>query len=122
MADMVEDILQASLPSFVDAVRITDLAQGYNPLIISSLRALPDQPGDNGYPNTDWIDQGTGEPTKEPDGDVLKEDQAGDYYNFEVAFQYSARPGQTDREKNIHLLIEFYLGTHDWFHVPLPIW
>lgn len=122
MADMVEDILQASLPSFVDAVRITDLGQGRNPLKLSSVRALPDQPGDEGYPNTNWIDEGSNTPTKDMDGDVLKEDQAGDYYNFEVAFQYSAQPGQKDRDKNIHLLIEFFLGTHDWFHIPLPIW
>jgi Ca2+-dependent lipid-binding protein len=124
MADMIEDILQQSLPSFVDAVRITDVGQGTNPLRITSIRALPDQPGDHGYPRTDWIDQGEGLDLKDPGGKKIDEDQAGDYYNFEVAFSYAALPGQaaTERAKNIHMLVEFFLGAYDWFHVPVPIW
>jgi hypothetical protein len=55
---MVEDILQQSLPGFIDAVRISDLSQGTNPLRILAIRALPDQPGDEGYPKTGWINEG----------------------------------------------------------------
>ena len=47
---MVEDILQQSLPSFVDAVRIADVGQGTNPVRVVSMRALPDQPGQPEYP------------------------------------------------------------------------
>lgn len=124
VADMVEDILQQSLPSFVDAVRITDIGQGMNPLRITSIRALTDEPGDRGYPKTDWIDDGENKPLKDPAGKEIEEDQAGDYYNFEVAFSYSALPGQgaSLRAKNIHMLIEFFLGAYDWFHIPVPIW
>lgn len=122
IADMVEDILQQSLPGFVDAVRITDIGQGSNALRFTSIRALPDQPGDEGYPRTDWIDKGENLPMKDTAGKILNEDQAGDYYNFEAAFSYSALPGQKDRAKNIHMLIEFYLGAFDWFHIPVPIW
>ncbi|ORX35103.1 hypothetical protein BD324DRAFT_582681 [Kockovaella imperatae] len=125
VADMVEDILQQSLPSFVDAVRITDIGQGSNPFRITSIRALPDQPGDEGYPKTSWINQGNDDiPTKDTAGKELKEDQAGDYYNFEVAFSYAALPGQGAhlRAKNIHLLIEFFIGMYDWLHIPVPIW
>jgi len=125
IADMVEDILQQSLPGFVDAVRITDLGQGTNPLRITSIRALPDQPGDEGYPKTGWIDQGNPN-VKGTDtaGKEITEDQAGDYYNFEVAFSYAALPGQGQslRAKNIHLLIEFFIGMYDWLHIPIPIW
>lgn len=119
VADMVEDILQQSLPGFIDAVRITDLGQGTNPLRLTSIRALPDQPGDEGYPKTDWIDQGKKGASKESE-----EDQAGDYYNFEVGFSYAALPGQGQnlREKNIHLLIEFFIGMYDWLHIPIPVW
>lgn len=124
VADMIEDILQQSLPSFVDAVRITDIGQGINPLRITSIRALPDQPLEPGYPRTDWIDEGEGVPLKDTAGKELEEDQAGDYYNFEAAFSYSALPGQGTslRAKNIHMLVEFFLGAYDWFHIPLPIW
>jgi Ca2+-dependent lipid-binding protein len=125
VADMVEDILQQSLPGFVDAVRITDLGQGTNPLRITSIRALPDQPGDEGYPKSDWINQGD-KLTKSKDtaGKDVNEDEAGDYYNFELAFSYAALPGQGQslRAKNIHLLIEFFIGMYDWFHIPIPIW
>ena len=122
---MVEDILQQSLPGFVDAVRITDIGQGTNPLRITSIRALPDQPGDEGYPKTSWIDQGNDDmKMKDTAGKDINEDQAGDYYNFEVAFAYAALPGQGGhlRAKNIHLLIEFFIGMYDWLHIPIPIW
>lgn len=52
---MVEDTLQASLPGFVDAVRIADVGQGTNPLRIVSMRALPDQPGHPDYPREEWV-------------------------------------------------------------------
>jgi hypothetical protein len=68
------------------------------------------------------------------------------YYNFEVAFAYqsvdSSHPDS--KSKNIQLvelvdrvqrellltlhvashslLIEFFLGAFDWFHLPIPIW
>jgi Ca2+-dependent lipid-binding protein len=124
VADMVEDILQQSLPGLVDAVRITDLGQGVNPLRITSIRALPDQPGDSGYPKTDWINQGKQMNTKDTAGKDIKEDEAGNYYNFEVAFSYAALPGQGNhlRAKNIHLLIEFFIGMYDWLRIPIPIW
>jgi Ca2+-dependent lipid-binding protein len=125
VADMVEDILQQSLPGFIDAVRITDLGQGTNPLRITSIRALPDQPGDEGYPKTSWINEGNEDiGTKDTSGKAINEDEAGDYYNFEAAFSYAALPGQGDqlKEKNIHLLIEFFIGMFDWLHIPIPIW
>ncbi|KAL1405327.1 hypothetical protein Q8F55_008956 [Vanrija albida] len=124
LADTVEDILQQSLPGFVDAVRITDIDQGTNPLRLTSIRALPDMHTDHEWPRTEWIDQGAGQPMKDPAGKELKEDQTGDYYNFECSFSYAALPGAgaQERAKNIHMLIEFFLGVYDWFHIPIPIW
>lgn len=84
LADMVEDIMQASLPSFIvrpialkflpaldlfvltvvlplpkqDSVKLSDLGQGTNPVRIVAMRGLPDQPGDPEYPREEWIDQG----------------------------------------------------------------
>lgn len=58
VADSIEDIMQQSLPKFIDAVRISDIGQGTNPLRVISMRALPDQPGDKDYPREEWIDQG----------------------------------------------------------------
>ncbi|KAG9114914.1 hypothetical protein FRC07_007586 [Ceratobasidium sp. 392] len=127
IADTIEDVMQQSLPGLVDAVRISDIGQGTNPFRIISMRALPDQPGDKEYPREEWIDQGTNElmeranKAREAGQDA---DQAGDYVNFEVAFAYSAEPGKgsESRSKNIHLLIEFFMGVYDWLHIPIPIW
>ncbi|KAG9019015.1 hypothetical protein FRB90_007187 [Tulasnella sp. 427] len=139
VADTVEDVMQQSLPGFIDAVRISDIGQGTNPLRIVSMRALPDKPSDKEYPRDEWINQGM------PPGDdvsskqVSKEtekrelnggsdgpdmDQTGDYVNYEVAVSYAALPGQGRklRSKNIHLLLEFFLGAFDWLHIPVPIW
>lgn len=137
IADSIEDVMQQSLPKFVSAVRISDIGQGTNPFRIVSMRALPDQPGEKEYPREEWIDQGTGQlggvdtakkgkesAGKQTDLDKVDRDQAGDYVNYEVAFAYQAMPGQGDqlRAKNIHLLLQFFLGVADWMHIPIPIW
>lgn len=59
IVDSIEDVMQQSLPKFVEAVRISDLGQGTNPFRIVSMRALPDQPHEKEYPSEEWIDQGT---------------------------------------------------------------
>lgn len=129
IADTIEDVMQQSLPKFVEAVRISDLGQGTNPLRIVSMRALPDQPGEKEYPREEWIDQGTNMLLEQANKDAKASegkdmDQAGDYVNYEVSFAYQALPGQGDqlRSKNIHLLLEFFLGFADWVHIPIPIW
>ena len=83
---MVEDVLQASLPSFVDAVRIADVGQGTNPLRIVSMRALPDQPGHPDYPREEWVgldkDDESKRQAQEKDaegGEIVDTDQTGDY-------------------------------------------
>ncbi|THU98190.1 hypothetical protein K435DRAFT_36783 [Dendrothele bispora CBS 962.96] len=42
----------------------------------------------------------------------------------EVAFAYQVLPGHGSKlkEKNIHLLIEVFLGIYDWLHIPVPTW
>ncbi|KAG8861392.1 hypothetical protein FRB96_002841 [Tulasnella sp. 330] len=136
IADTIEDVMQASLPGFVDAIRISDIGQGTNPLRVISMRALPDQPGDKEYPRKEWITDGK-PPGSRPSGGVdgvekramqqgegPEDDDSGDYVNYEVAVSYQALPGQGHklRAKNIHLLLEFFLGAFDWFHIPIPIW
>lgn len=41
--DTVEDIMQASLPQFVDAVKISDVGQGRHPIRLTAVRPLPDR-------------------------------------------------------------------------------
>lgn len=58
LTDMIEDVMQASLPKFVASVRIADLSQGRNPLRIVAMRGLPDIQGQRIKNGDDWIDQG----------------------------------------------------------------
>lgn len=138
IADQIEDVMQQSLPGFIQAVKISDLSQGSNPFRLVCMRALADVMGEKGYPRAEWIHEGKPEEkTKQDqvaekkavendaDGDGIKDDdEAGDFYNVEVSFSYSAQPGASakDRAENMHLLIEFFLGAYDLFQIPLPIW
>ncbi|KAG8908594.1 hypothetical protein FRB99_004882 [Tulasnella sp. 403] len=129
IADTIEDVMQQSLPKFVSAVRLSDIGQGTNPLRIISMRALSDKPGDKEYPREGWIDQANSSGTEanltgSSNGGEKDKEESGDYVNYEVAFSYHASPGQGSklRSHNIHLLLEFFLGIHDWLHIPIPIW
>jgi len=42
LVDMIEDVMQGSLPSFIYSVRVSDMSQGSNPFRITSIRSLPD--------------------------------------------------------------------------------
>lgn len=136
MLDQVEDIMQSSLPSFVSSVKISDFGLGENPFRFIAMRGLADLQTDKYYPRKHWIEKNPekGAPTASDLEDELDEapearrtdaqDMAGDFLNMEVSFCYSAMPGQSnkDRAKNIHLLIEFFLGAFDWLEIPIPIW
>ncbi|WFC99598.1 hypothetical protein MYAM1_002343 [Malassezia yamatoensis] len=139
--DMVEDIMQSSLPGFIQAVKISDFGLGENPVRMIAMRALADVMTDPEYPRKTWIEhspgmddgtEGEGEDSAQyaegETGEELhrakKQDEAGDFLNMEVSFCYSAISGETtkDRSKNVHMLVEFFLGAFDWVEIPLPVW
>lgn len=66
IVDMIEDVMQASLPGFIDAVKVEDFTIGHNAFRILNMRALPDQPMDPDYPKEEWIDQGDEEAALDP--------------------------------------------------------
>ncbi|TKY85505.1 hypothetical protein EX895_005667 [Sporisorium graminicola] len=132
----LEDVMQASIPSFIHSVKVEDLAQGSTPLRITGLRILPDgqvngmvedarkkraqrlsnekQAGDQ--------DESDIEQQKEQD-DV---DQSEHYVNLELGFVYRARPTSNGvgggKHRNAHLLIKFWLGARKLLMLPLPVW
>ena len=139
MLDQVEDIMQASLPSMISSVKISDLGLGENPFRVIAMRGLADLMTDSVHPTHTWIEKADGKKEQvnldEQDLENLEhsdpemreqalEDLAGDFLNMEVSFCYAAMPGQSskDRSKNIHLLIEFFIGAFDWLEIPLPVW
>jgi hypothetical protein len=44
LVDTLEDVMQASIPSFIQSVKVSDLRQGDNAMRIISIRHLPDTP------------------------------------------------------------------------------
>lgn len=114
IVDMIEDVMQASLPGFIDAVKIDDFTIGQNALRIVSMRALPDQPHEKDYPKEEWIDQGDEDAALDPNRrtkqeqeqkeDQIKtpgetpedEDQTGEF-DVELAFQSDVRLTARDR-------------------------
>ncbi len=107
VSDMLEDIMQASVPSFIHSVKVADIGQGKHALRILNMRYLP---------------------TEEMPGDTVKDEQdehPGEYVNMEISFAYQARPsgpGVASKVKNIHLLLIFYAGVADLMGIPIPIW
>ncbi|EJD48327.1 hypothetical protein AURDEDRAFT_183631 [Auricularia subglabra TFB-10046 SS5] len=104
--DMIEDVMQQSLPSFVEAVRVSDFSLGTNPLRLLSMRALANESMD-----------------PKMDGHSSMK-QVAEYVNYEIQFQYSAEQGRSQKTKshNIHLMLEFFIGMLDWIRIPLKIW
>ncbi|KAF1978080.1 hypothetical protein BU23DRAFT_250740 [Bimuria novae-zelandiae CBS 107.79] len=119
VADMLEDVMQASVPGIIENVRVAEINQGSNPLRILSMRALPDA-------HMQDMKQAIHEEnkkTKDPQ-EAAADEEGGDYYNLEVSFAYHAQPSgkrASDQARNMHMQLVFYLGIKGLFGVPLPI-
>ncbi|KAM3065316.1 hypothetical protein ACMFMF_011254 [Clarireedia jacksonii] len=118
VADTLEDVMQASVPGVIENVRVAEINQGDNPLRILSLRSLPD-----GHVQgmKDEIHR-QNEKNKDPQA-LAADEEGGDYYNLECSFAYHAKPanGTSQKAKNMHMHLVFYLGIKGLFGVPLPI-
>lgn len=107
--------MQASVPSVIENVRVAEINQGNNPFRILSLRALPD-----GHVSEmkDAIHR-QNEKTKDPQ-ELAADEEGGDYYNLECSFAYHAAPtgaGTSEKAKNMHMHLVFYLGIKGLFGV-----
>ncbi|KAJ9117451.1 hypothetical protein QFC22_004301 [Naganishia vaughanmartiniae] len=120
LTDMLEDVMQASMPKAINTVRISDLSQGTHPLRIISIRPLDDaetrdapQHAKDENPAQDALDEDTGE------------GENSTHVNLEVAFAYRALPVKGNKvyskAKNMHILIDFGLGMKGVFGKSLPI-
>ncbi|KAI0753253.1 hypothetical protein C8Q80DRAFT_1229046 [Daedaleopsis nitida] len=126
LVDMVEDIMQSSVPSFIHSVRIADIALGSNSGRITAIRSLPDaSTRDNG----DATKGGDSLADIGIDADSVSSDDRdaldGDHVNLEVSFAYQGLPsGRTAQSKaeNIHLLVEFFLGLKNVYGFRVPVW
>lgn len=117
MADLLEDVMQASVPGVVENVRVVDISQGSNPLRILSLRALPEADV------RDLKKSATAARIGRDEQERLAEEEGGEVYNLEASFAYHAAPtqgrGVSNKAKNMHLQVEFYIGAKGLFGIPL---
>jgi hypothetical protein len=122
IADTLEDVMQASLPSMVRMVGVEDIGQGSEAVRILGIRWLPtgaaarsvSADGKLKTPNEE-----KGDRTVEEDGDgqenLPRQDtmdaEEGDFVNLEVAFAYRPTTGRgiKSRAKHAHLYLAFYL-------------
>ena len=106
VADMLEDVMQGSLPKLVKGVRVADFGQGNESMRILGVR---------------WLEAGDAAEDKHG-----MSGEEGDFANFEIAVAYRARPGKQSassgglrrRSQNAHLLIEFWTAGG----LRLPVW
>ncbi len=119
VADTLEDVMQASVPGVIENVRVAEINQGNNPIRILSLRALPESKVQDLKKSIHEENKKTKDPQE-----AAADEEGGDYYNLEVSFAYHAKPtgGSTsDKARNMHMQLVFYLGVKGLFGVPLPI-
>ena len=120
VADTLEDVMQASVPGVINNVRVAEIDQGSNPIRILSLRALPDsRMGD--LKNAIHEEN---KKTKDPQ-EAAADEEGGEYYNLEASFAYHAKPATgtsvSQRARNMHMNLVFYLGIKGLVGIPLPI-
>ena len=103
----------------IENVRVAEINQGNNPIRILSLRALPD----DHVKDLKQSIHDENKKNKDPQ-EAAADEEGGDYYNLEVSMAYHAKPtGQStsDKARNMHMQLVFYLGMKGLFGVPLPI-
>lgn len=121
VADTLEDVMQASVPGVIENVRVAEIDQGSNPFRILSMRALPDSHVQDLKKSIHEENKKTKDPQE-----AAADEEGGDYYNLEVSFAYHASPSgekasTSQRARNMHMELVFYLGIKGLFGVPLPI-
>ncbi|KAG0640302.1 hypothetical protein HOY80DRAFT_959482 [Tuber brumale] len=107
LVDLIEDVMQASMPPVVNQVKITSVGQGSTPIRILSMR---------------WLNEG-GE--KGANVRLDEQEEVGEWVSLELAFAYRASPSSSDapsKAKNASLLIHLTLGLQGVLETPIPVW
>ncbi|KAI9171806.1 hypothetical protein HJFPF1_01297 [Paramyrothecium foliicola] len=142
LADMLEDVMQASIPGFIKMVSVDDVGQGSEAVRILGVRWLPTGAAASSVTEDGKLvegqDQSASDSINEEDK-ALDSDQGdesdgaqkivansmeaeeGDFVNMEVAFAYRTRSSSKslkERTKDMHLYIAFYLMGS----IKFPVW
>jgi len=104
LVDLIEDVMQGSMPPVVSQVKITSVGQGATPIRILSVR---------------WLSEGGEKGANER---LNEQEEVGEWVSLEVAFAYRASPSGSDaasKAKNASLLIYLTLGVEGVLGTPI---
>jgi hypothetical protein len=132
LGDMLEDVMQASLPKLVRMVSVDDIGQGSEAVRILGVRWLPAGAAtesvteDGGLTSEQQVDEGKSDKKESAEGDGKEiaagmEAEDGEFINLEVAFAYRSRSSSDsmrERSKDMHLYLAFYLPGN----IKIPVW
>lgn len=119
VAELLENVMQASAPSIIENVRVAEINQGSNPLRILSLRALPESPFKQFKENF------RSQNSKNRQIEEIKYNENDDaFFNLECSFAYHAKRSPDDapvKVKNMYMQLFFDIGIKGLFGVPFPV-
>ncbi|KAK3952708.1 hypothetical protein QBC32DRAFT_211965 [Pseudoneurospora amorphoporcata] len=133
IADMLEDVMQASLPKLVRMVSVDDIGQGSEAFRLLGVKWLPtgaagksvdDQGKLKDAGANDREVKGEGQVQGGREADTLHEGmeaEEGDFVNMELAFAYRPRSSGksiASKAKHAHLYLKFYLPGG----LAVPVW
>ncbi|POS84788.1 hypothetical protein EPUL_003642, partial [Erysiphe pulchra] len=119
VAELLENVMQASAPSIIENVRVAEINQGSNPLRILSLQALPESQVKEFKCNV----RSQISKDKSTEETKFNEDD-GAFFNLECSFAYHAKRSPDDapvKIKNMHMQLFFDIGIKGLFGVPFPV-
>ncbi|KAK8060871.1 hypothetical protein PG996_010801 [Apiospora saccharicola] len=115
VADTLEDVMQASIPSIVRMVSVEDIGQGSEPINILGIKWLPTGAAMNTITKSAAGNMGIDPQDEDDDSAKGLQGEDGDFLNLEVAFAYRPQSVVSDkarlqgRSQHAHLLMGFYL-------------
>ncbi|KAF8448256.1 hypothetical protein BDZ91DRAFT_853581 [Kalaharituber pfeilii] len=127
VTDMLEDVMQASIPSIVQQIRIRDIGQGNEPVRILSMRWLDHDDGqlDDMSTSSNNSDEELVKGASEDDGP----ESIGEWACMEITFAFRglgrgiARGDSLSKAANPFLMVNMSLGLKGVVGAPeLPIW
>ncbi|KAM3561577.1 hypothetical protein MY1884_002312 [Beauveria asiatica] len=126
--DILEDVMQASIPKIVRMVSIEDIGQGSEPLRILGIRWLPSGATSETLRPKDGSGKDDNSKTKEKDaaasnpfGPHVMDDEEGSFVNLEISFAYRTRASSRmakHSHNDLHLFVAFYLPGN----IKIPVW
>ncbi|OAQ98813.1 hypothetical protein LLEC1_01922 [Akanthomyces lecanii] len=125
--DILEDVMQASIPKIVRMVSIEDIGQGSEPLRILGIRWLPSGATSEALHPKDGSDKDQSDKDKRNDAPHnpfsphAMDDEEGSFVNLEISFAYRTRASSRmakHRNNDLHLFVAFYLPGN----IKIPVW